>query len=152
MSILEINYEHREISQKAEPYFHGTNYKYQSRFSIHGIVCNFSTNSQTFNQELQAYFPKHWQTSQASQYNIYWNTPQEILGVHPPSWGEASSPDCHFINLHENDWVIQRDFMAFHPEAKDSFVVSASEIDDGFFNFLRYYLPLKLLRKNKILS
>lgn len=50
-----------------------------------------------------------------------------------------------------NEWVSQRDFVVQRLPDKQVNLIAKEEIDDGFFNFLRYFLPYELLFQNKIL-
>lgn len=149
--MLEIFYDHRKISEQAEEHFHQYNYPFNQTFTIHEIPCRFHCKNQQLLKDLAQYFPVSWQSQAQPTFEVYWNTPQELLGHPSDKWGTLADPDCHFINLYDKEWVIQRDFMAYHPNIDSVFVVADDCIDDGFHNFLRYFLPRELFKKRKIL-
>ena len=122
----------------------------EARFdiNIHGLPVTFFAPNSDRLRSLDSYFPKTWSRSPSSQaINIYWQSPQDVAGPLPAPWGDVVSPDCQFLE----DFVFQRDFCARWFGPRDIHLVTDYGIGDGIFNFLRYFLPHRLLAQEKVI-
>ena len=73
-------------------------------------------------------------------------SPSQTLHLQEP-WDEAISSDCFFVD----DCVFQRDFCARRRADGATDLMAPYELDDGLFNFLRYFLPVHLLDQKKVI-
>ena len=111
----------------------------------HGVALTFHTDNKQFYDELNTYLPRSWKTNTRG-INIYISSFTE-LDFDINTWSNEESQDC-FI---ENNYIIQRDFAAIKfAENKISLIIEEI-ICDGLFNFLRWYLPLELMKVDKLI-
>lgn len=110
--------------------------------NYHGIPLQFHCPTQRLADSIRETLPQSWLTQTLNPYDIYLYTPQE-LGISPEAWCDESSQDCF---LEEGTALaIQRDFIAKELESSEVLLISDDELGDGLYNFLRWFLPKKLL-------
>lgn len=105
----------------------------------HGIELRFHSKDQRFPDSLQNFLPAPWITNCNSPYEIYIISPTH-LNYSLEYWCDESSQDCFY----ENNVIIQRDFIAKIIGNK-ILLITNDTIDDGFHNFLRWFLSEKLI-------
>lgn len=109
--------------------------------SIHGIeLCLISQNSELI-KALKGFFPVSWQLQKPGALKVEWRAPDE------EQWDRIVDPNCQF----EDNFISQRDFLARTVSKNHIQVLTPESIDDGFFNFLRALLPIRLLELGKVL-
>ncbi len=128
-----------------EELFTKSSQEYHFNVEIHGVGLSFKLKNQPLLAALQSYFPKSWIRSEKQKIFIEWIAP-------PPQeseseWDEIEDPHCFF----EDQFVWQRDFFVKKVSPFHLQLICYEKIEDGFYNFLRYLLPEKLLEINKIL-
>lgn len=82
-----------------------------------------------------------------SPLQLYWMDPEEYLGKSVPLWGDWVEHQC----VEQGSFVFQRDFCLQKLASQQFFFLGKEEIDDGFYNLLRFLLPPLLLKQGKIL-
>lgn len=122
------------------------NFKYSLNSLYHGVPLTFHTSNQVFYQELQAYLPKSWKSVSAEGVQIYIQDFKEYSWDFD-AWSDELCQDC-FI---EDNHIIQRDFAAKVFNEKKIHLITLEKVCDGFYNFLRWYLPLELMKVNKMI-
>lgn len=126
--------------------FSDMNFSYQAEIILHGIPFVFHSANQEIIKELKNYFPKKWQRTSKSPIHVFWRAPDETL-LKGEEWENIEDPNCLF----QDRFICQRDFMARKNDPFNFQLVAREMVDDGLFNFLRYLLPLHLLKQNRIL-
>lgn len=113
---------------------------------VHGVELQFRVYDKALFGALQDFFPKVWQQEGIHPIVVEWcQPPEELQGK--KKWDDIASPDCAF----EGSFISQRDFLAKKISVKEFQLLAFTRIDDGFFNFLRYLLPIELFGQSKIL-
>ena len=110
----------------------------------HGLGINFFCNNKTFLKELESYLPKEWLDKAIGEFNVYIEDPR-TFGFSVEEWSDEHSQDC--FTFEDNHLVVQRDFTS-RIEGENAFVICPTEIGDGFFNFLRWFISERLIQKN----
>ena len=111
----------------------------------HGISLNFLTQDQRFKSSLEKFLPEAWISPEISGPSVVILKPAQ-LGISQLNWSSEPSQDC--FTLDNNSVAIQRDFAAiFHGE--DLILICDDVVEDGFFNFLRWYLSERLMAQDK---
>jgi len=133
------------INKKVELINKLQNYDQEFQYSVtvnyHGIPLKFETNNTLFIEDLKAELPDNWFSNVIAPTRIKLLSPLEY-GFTPDQWCNEESQDCHI----EGDIVVHRDFTAI--EKPNSIVLLSQErLSDGIYNFLRWLLPKKLLKK-----
>ena len=123
-------------------------YKYRVNTLYHGVPLSFHTNSNEFYLELKSYLPSSWSNEfdLEKSVDVYIKGFQEY-GFNFDSWCNELSQDC----IIEEDTIIQRDFVAKVLNEKLIHLITLETVCDGFYNFLRWYLPLELMKVNKLI-
>lgn len=114
--------------------------------NYHGIALTFYSQNENFLYDLKTLLPESWHNTTKGSH-IYFINP-DILGISLDRWCDEESQDCFFEA--ENEIVIQRDFAAKCLGDNNYIVISENKVCDGFYNFLRWYLPKRLLIKNTL--
>jgi hypothetical protein len=117
---------------------------------IHGIPLRFHLSSEELIGELYDHYPLAWfqQSSLNEPIDIFW-IDNSKLGWSNEDWCDESSPECHVVNNGNQQIAVQRDFAAVL-ESKKCFLICPYHLDDGFFNFLRWLLPVLLVEQGKL--
>lgn len=118
--------------------------------SIHGIPLRFHLSSEELLGQLYDHYPLSWfqQSPWQEPIDIFWIDNNQ-LGWTNANWSDEASPDCHVINVGDQQIAVQRDFAAVL-ENKKCFLICPYHLDDGFFNFLRWLLPVLLIEQGKL--
>lgn len=118
--------------------------------SIHGIPLRFHLGSEELLGELYDHYPLSWfqQVSTQVPIEITW-VDNKALGFSNEEWSNEISPDCHVSYESHQQIAVQRDFAAVL-EDKKCFLICPYHLDDGFFNFLRWLLPVLLVEQGKL--
>lgn len=107
----------------------------------------FYSRTESFKNNLYNLIPTSWQyhhdLKENEVYHIYLQDPED-LSIEL-EWDSEYSQDC----IIDGNMAIQRDFVA-KVENKNIYLISKTEIGDGFYNFLRWFLPRNILSQNKI--
>ncbi len=118
--------------------------------AIHGISLRFHVTSEELLGELYDHYPLAWFQPATSQkpIDIYW-TNNEVLGWTNENWANEISPECHVSAVGKQQIAVQRDFAAIL-ENNICNLVCPYHLDDGFFNFLRWLVPVLLVEQGKL--
>ena len=122
-----------------------SNFQYSIPCDYHGVKINFMTNNNSFALALKEYLPTTWLDSSGGT-KIFIKSP-DSLGISNEEFNQEESQDC-FI---EQDIVIQRDFAAKKIDNNSYHLITEESISDGLFNFLRWYLPLRMIEQQKVI-
>ena len=149
---------HREVMKFSSKHFLRDCDSKCFNVNFHGVNLQFRFRSEALLEELRSYFPKAWWLSDKESCPllvVHWSAPSEFNLRNIEQWAQLSSPDCYETSFFDDSWVVQRDFMARELGSEESVttlcLLSSLEVNDGLFNFLRYYLPKYLLPLKKIL-
>lgn len=112
----------------------------------HGILIQFHTNSEPFFNELKVLLPKTWLRDDSLGVDVYFTDIGEV-GYFEDRWSDETSQDCDY--LFDQGIAIQRDFVAKINSHSKVSVICEEKVSDGFYNFMRWFLPIKLLALNK---
>lgn len=135
-----------ETIAKWDAYFATLNFGYVLDVEVHGVELQFHLQDPLLFATLREFFPKKWQQECINPISIYWTPPLEDV-VGNTKWDDIVSPDCGFLK----NFISQRDFLAKKLSIRSFQLMTPTRVDDGFFNFLRYLLPIELFAQNKIL-
>ena len=114
-------------------------------FSFHGIPLTLFSKNATFLNQLREYFPVSWQKKTENSIKIY----QQDIQIENKSWDNEASQDCFISD--NGEVAIQRDFVARKNNDEYQVLLTPTLDDDGFFNFMRWLLPLYLIESNQFL-
>ena len=117
------------------------------KVSYHGVSLGFFTNSKQLIEKLEKKLPADWFLNDEDEvlYEIFILSP-EVFHINNLDWEDEGSQDCFLFE--EGKVAVQRDFVAKEHSEKQIFVVLNEDLGDGLYNFLRWFLPRKLLKKN----
>lgn len=117
--------------------------------SIHGIPLRLHISSEELVSELYDHYPLSWfQNTSEKCIDVFW-ADNQTLGWSNEEWADEATPDCHVFQDGKKQIAMQRDFAAVLENQK-CFLVCPHHLDDGFYNFLRWLLPVLLLEKGKV--
>ncbi len=120
-------------------------FRYSFSISYLGVPIEFKHNFKDFQVELEEFFPENWQslsTDDPYVFHLY-----EAVSLAVDSFENEPSQDC--VTYYEDSYYgVQRDFVASEKNKLITAFLNL-KIDDGFFNLLRWFLPLKILKLNK---
>lgn len=112
----------------------------------HGEELVFYSKSLDLLNDFKRILPANWLTGSISpKHSIYLIDPKEH-GIEHSDWENEASQDCYTNDF--NTMAIQRDFAAMQINDLETILICRNSMDDGFNNFLRWFLPRKLLRKD----
>ncbi len=124
-------------------------FKYSFSLNWHGLNVTLKLQSESFLNELCAYFPRQWQcVESSSDLEVYLLDPQKLNL--PLSFWQDDNPDCHTLTELNKEWACQRDFVA-HRHFSQVVAALPNTVDDGFFNLMRWLLPRNWLSKDLFL-
>lgn len=128
-----------------DKHFHSSTKKYGVSVLVHGLGITFWTPSETLAQSLRDFFPKSWITIRPQPITVHW--------AFDDYWDESSlrgdidELECFKVGT----LVWQRDFISQAITPNYIRLFCADQLGQGFFNFMRYLLPLRLLEQNQVL-
>lgn len=129
--------------------FNKKNFFFHIDFFNHGIPTRFFFNDENLRGKLRGYYPESWFLFDKyfkPEKIIYWLAPSEINSS--IVWEDVADSDCFF---YADNWICQRDFITKKLDESSQLLITKNEVDDGYFNFLRYFLPQLFLQKEKVL-
>lgn len=120
----------------------------------HGINFSFISSSVLYG-ELQKLLPPNWFYGDVLPPVSF----IKILAISPHEketsfeWDDLEDANCSQYSIFNREVIIQRDFLFIDKIKEDFSLLVCSDLlqKDGFFNFLRYFLPRKFLNLNKML-
>ena len=122
-------------------------YPFCLRVNLHGVPLVFHLTSEKLFELLTNHFPEDWRHRTAGAkkpLKVFWHDPRQD-GL----WDDADA-DCRLRSDAHGEFAWQRDFVA--ADCGDRiYLACREEIDDGFFNFLRWLMPRKMLTLNRLL-
>ncbi len=136
-----ISTNRKRIIKKWDEHFITSNETSTFDVYIHNIPFKFITKNEDLISKMKDFFPISWQTKTYDPYIIRWKPFLEN------NYSTNEGPNCIF----HNNFVSQRDFILKIQDEKNIQLIAEESISDGFFNFLRYFLPIKLIEFGKIL-
>lgn len=118
--------------------------------SIHDVQLCFHLNSEELICELYDIYPLSWfDKKNVESIDIFW-TNSRSMDWSDEEWEDEINPECIVINQDHGKIAIQRDFVAQWVGPRCD-LICPYELSDGFYNFLRWLLPLKLIQQGKML-
>ena len=116
-------------------------YLYQREFSYHGV--RFLLHSM---KEIPTEGEDRLESEVELKLNIYLQSPT-AFSISLEDWCDEESQDCFLFE--ENRLAIQRDFAGKIVSPTDIIFIAEEKKCDGFYNFLRWILPRKMLELKK---
>lgn len=116
----------------------------------HGLNIKFNLFDETLKKVLNNSFPKDFdfypqETEILSYTEVDWYS-SDNLNI---KWDDSGDHQCMFSQIDGKSLTVQRDFACFHQSDNKILLFSNPLIDDGFFNFLRYFIPVALLKHDR---
>lgn len=125
-----------------------TNFEHRCRFNFHGVLVEICMSSSHLKTKIINHYKNYLTEENVTEpYQIFWQNPEDFDVA--DFVGESPDPNCQFFNIDGVNTVIQRDFIAVYSDKKIN-LIAHQQINDGIFNFLRWFLPHKLLTFNKL--
>ncbi|MCB0340769.1 MAG: phosphoenolpyruvate carboxykinase (ATP) [Pseudobdellovibrionaceae bacterium] len=124
---------------------------------IHGLPFQFTCFSAQAYSFLKEHIPNLWKmisfgNDLSSVYRVNWYEPGQVGYPESLVWDSQESPDLLERTLPGKIQVVaQRDFVAMIKGSSEIDLVTDPQQPDGFFNFLRWFIPPKLFVQNKVL-
>lgn len=140
------------LTSLSESDFSKKSFKHKVSCLYHGVPLVFYTNSYSFYNELLSYLPTSWKLEDTNQLHdldvmsIYIKDYKDY-GYDFNTWSDELSQDC----IIQKSFIYQRDFAARILTPKKITLITEPKVCDGFYNFLRWYLPLELIKVNKLI-
>lgn len=116
--------------------------------NFHGVPLTIFSDEISFIEAIKSFVPNTWLSSGNSSTEIYLFNPIRF-SIRKEDWGDEESQDC--IQLENSSIAVQRDFTARKISEKKVLLFCEPLVGDGLFNFLRWFLPRKLLSYNRFL-
>ena len=113
----------------------------------HGVPFTFFTSNQVFFNALNNYLPNTWKNENLNHSVRIYIDPLTKFDFDFDSFSDEDSQDCY----DQGEFIIQRDFAAKKFAENQYGLIIEEKICDGLFNFLRWYLPLELMKVNKLI-
>ncbi len=118
--------------------------------SIHGVNLRIYSRSPQILNVLREHYPATWFSTQAqATLDIFWRDSRE-LGWSDEAWESESDPDCWMQESAHGILACQRDFASFL-QGTECQLICPYTLSDGFYNFLRWLLPLHFIKNGKML-
>ncbi len=118
--------------------------------SIHDVPLCFHLKSEDVVRDLYDHYPLAWFKKGTSEViDIFW-TDSRQLDWSDEDWENETSPECLMFDQADGKIVVQRDFAA-NLQGNSCDLICPYHLSDGFYNFLRWLLPLRLIKEGKML-
>ena len=138
----------RKIELLEKPFFQSrSQFSHSDEFTYHGIPLRFYCEEKSFLLSLKKFLPRSWHGVKEEPFEIFLIDPQKYE-ISQDEFSDESSQDLYTPHM---SMGVQRDFAARVIDEKKSLLICHPSIDDGLFNFLRWFLPLKLLEEKKLI-
>lgn len=121
-------------------------FKHTISCSYHGIALKIHTQSEKIGRSLLNFIPQSWLKFEDGAYDIFLLNPIHF-GYSLEAWSSETSQDC--ISLENNLKAVQRDFAAWAISKKQILLICEDSVEDGFHNFLRWFISERLIANNK---
>lgn len=79
--------------------------------------------------------------------HVHWHSTQ----LHNYHWSESGDHHCSFSENDSYPCVLQRDFACILKSDTEITLLTSNQLEDGLFNFLRFFAPKLLLNNNKFI-
>jgi hypothetical protein len=123
-------------------------FKYKTQCLFHNIPITFWFNSLEQKTIIESLFPSEWLCSNLDQaYSIYIHDPEDY-NFSIEQFIDEASQDC-IIDQNDNTYI-QRDFAAIKKQ-NEAHLLTTLKFTDGFHNFLRSFLPQRLLKNETVI-
>ena len=123
-------------------------FKYKTQCLFHNIPITFWFNSLEQQTIIESLFPSEWLCSNLDQaYSIYIHDPEDY-NFSIEQFIDEASQDC-IIDQNDNTYI-QRDFAAIKKQ-NEAHLLTTLKFTDGFHNFLRSFLPQRLLKNETVI-
>jgi hypothetical protein len=119
----------------------------QESFQYHGIELSFLTKDNIFLSNIKKYLPTSWLNSNHIGQKIVFLSPPE---EHSALWEDSISADCEQWSCPDGQMALQRDFVALIDLEHIIWIMCPLNIDDGFFNSMRWVISQRLINLNKV--
>jgi len=118
----------------------------------HGLNIRFNLFDEDLEKIIEESFPRNFNFSLQgseilSHVEVDWYSSRNLNII----WNDYGDHQCSFFQLHGKRLAIQRDFACFHQNERKILLFTDTLIDDGFFNFLRYFIPVTLLKYDRFI-
>lgn len=115
--------------------------------NYHGIDLNFHCKDKRVLADIKNHIPDSWINSTIVGQKVLLISPRDF-NISEQDFANEESQDC--FNLDDGARVIQRDFAARVSE-DIIYLICELKVCDGLFNFLRWFLPRKLIEKKSFI-
>lgn len=116
---------------------------------IHDIDFRFYIKSEAVLEQLYRIYPVDWFVPTSNPICVYWLDNRDF-GFTDEQWEDSPSYECSIVSIKNKIYAIQRDFLGIKHENKLVLVTSYT-LGDGFYNFLRWAMPLHFIQTQKYL-
>lgn len=118
--------------------------------NIHDVPLEFHCASEELVKMIFEHYPIRWlHQKQKPQFKVKW-TDISNYGWSPQDWENEPSFDCQTLTILGKTVALHRDFLAVVSDDEIQLITPYS-LSDGFFNFLRWLVPLYFIDDHKIL-
>lgn len=120
--------------------------------NLHEVPLKFSFASENLVQMIFDQYPLHWLIggqNQKSLYEIEW-VDSEKWGWSPEDWEDEPRFECETYQENGRTIALHRDFVAV-VEKNKVLLIAPYTLADGFYNFLRWLIPLHFVEQGKLL-
>lgn len=112
----------------------------------HGEQLCFSTRDNTLREDFSRIIPSNWIKEKLDNpHSILIFSPVDF-GISIEEWQDEPSQDCFIDPLQKS--AIQRDFISYQISENETILICSNRLDDGLNNFLRWFLPRRLLKRD----
>lgn len=114
----------------------------------HEEELSFHSKDSKLKDDFNKILPSSWLTHKVTNpHNIYIFNPIDF-NISIEDWAQEPSQDCFIDN--DIQAAIQRDFISLEISKNETILICYDSMEDGLNNFMRWFLPRRLLKKDKI--
>ncbi|WP_127714117.1 hypothetical protein [Halobacteriovorax sp. HLS] len=122
--------------------------KNEVKTSYHEEEISFFTSNNKLEKDFAKVLPASWlQPSRKRTHSIYIFNPEDY-GFTISDWQFETSQDCFLDSTQKS--ALQRDFISHELNDQETILICHNSMDDGLNNFLRWFLPRRLLKKGTL--
>ena len=127
------------------------NLTYSFKVNWHETIIDFTFQNEEFYRLCLNFFPQHWILSRLDNSDLQIHIfDDQLLGLEDSFWNDENYDCSIYKNPNNSETSLQRDFFA-KKNGNQVYAVCKNELTDGFFNLMRYILPITWIKNNKFL-
>lgn len=150
MKTLSENFQRKKKLAENIHFDNNFSFSHQCLLNLHQIPLEFSFSSEALVQLIFDQYPLMWlNQGQKPVYKIQW-IDSEKFGWSAEEWENDPRFDCETYMLGSKHIALHRDFVAI-VDGVNIRLIAPYTLADGFFNFLRWLVPLHFIEQNKLL-